>query len=236
MLRPLGALAGRAGVLVLCGALCLPLLAPPAPAAGPAAGFDELGAPPPGRYALDPTHASLIFRVDHLGLSDYTARFKRFDAELAFDPERPEDCAVVATVEVASLETDFPLPDYDFNAQLTGPEWLDAAEHPEMVFRSIRIEPTGPRSARVHGELTLLGVTRPLVLEATFNGGYAGHPMDPGGSRIGFSARGRLLRSDYGLDHGLPPAGSTLGVGDAVEVIVEAEFLRPPDGAGRQAQ
>ncbi len=231
MTSRLRAVASRAALLALCGALGLPLLDRPAPAAGPAAGMEELGAPPAGVYALDPAHASLLFRVDHLGFSDYTARFRRFDAELTFDPDDPEACAVVASVEVASLETDFEQEGYDFNAQLTGPDWLDAAQHPQMTFRSRRVETTGPRSARIHGDLTLRGVTRPLVLEATFNGGYAGHPYDPGGSRIGFSARGTLLRSQYGVDQGIPPAGSTLGVSDAVEIIIEAEFLRPADAA-----
>lgn len=189
---------------------------------------------PAGVYVLDPTHASLIFRVDHLGFSRYTARFKRFDAELRFDPADPTACAVTASVEVASLETDFPDPAYDFNAQLTGPEWLDAARHPQMTFRTRRVEPTGPSSARVHGDFTLRGVTRPVILEAAFNGGYAGHPLDPGGSRIGFSARGSLLRSAFGIDLGIPPPGSSMGVGDAVEFIIEAEFLRPRDEPAKQ--
>jgi polyisoprenoid-binding protein YceI len=231
---PRAALLVPRAAFVLCGALCLQLLGGPAPAAGPAAGLDELGAPPAGVYQLDPTHASLIFRVDHLGLSDYTARFKRFDAELTFDPASPADCAVEASIEVASLETDFPDPGYDFNAELTGPNWLDATQYPTMTFRSTRVELTGERSARLHGTFTLRGIMKPVTLEATFNGGYAGHPMDPGGSRIGFSAQGTLKRSDFGIDYGVPPAGSTLGVSDAVEFVIEAEFLRPAgEPAGR---
>ena len=61
----------------------------------------------------------------------------------------------------------------------------------------------------------------------TYNGGYGGNPYDPAGSRIGFSAHGTLNRSDFGVSQGIPAPGSTMGVSDAVEIIIEAEFTRP---------
>lgn len=183
---------------------------------------------PAGRYALDPSHASLIFRVDHLGFSNYTARFTRFDAELDFDPADPAAARLTATVDARSIETDFPFTDQvDFNAQLRGEQWLDADAHPQMTFRSTDVVPTGASTARIEGELTLRGVTRPMTLDATFNGGYAGHPMDPN-ARIGFSAVGTLQRSDYGMAFGIPEPGSKLGVSDAVEIVIEVEFNGPP--------
>jgi polyisoprenoid-binding protein YceI len=82
-----------------------------------------------GPYTLDKGHASLIFRVNHLGFSNYTARFKRFDARLQFDPQSLAASKVVATVDANSLETDFPDPtQVDFNAELKGDEWLDVAK------------------------------------------------------------------------------------------------------------
>lgn len=66
-----------------------------------------------------------------------------------------------------------------------------------------------------------------MALDVTFNGGYAGHPMDPQ-SRIGFSARGVLKRSEFGMAYGIPAEGTTMGVSDAVEVLIEAEFNGPP--------
>lgn len=182
---------------------------------------------PAGTYSLDRSHASLIFRVDHLGFSNYTARFVEFDAELEFDPADPAAAELVATVDATSLETDFPFPEMvDFNAQLQGEEWLHTAAHPRLTFRSTSVTLTGANTARIDGELTLRGVTRPMALHATFNGGYAGHPMDPN-ARIGFSARGALLRSDYGMTYGIPEPGTKMGVSDQVEVIVEAELSGP---------
>jgi len=182
---------------------------------------------PAGDYTLDKAHASLIFRVSHLAFSNYTARFKRFDAKLQFDPANLGASRATATIDARSIETDFPDPaKLDFNAQLQNAQWLDTAKFPEITFRSIKIELTGPDAMRVHGELTLHGVTRPLTLDATFNGGYAGHPLDPQ-ARIGFSARSLLKRSEFGIAFGVPAPGSKFGVGDEVEVLIEAEFSGP---------
>jgi polyisoprenoid-binding protein YceI len=182
---------------------------------------------PAGAYRLDPAHASLLFRADHLGMSRYTARFTRFDAELTLDPANPGAARLTATVDPLSLETDNRDPTYDFDAILQGPEWLNAARFPQITFRSTAVELTGPDTARLTGELGLHGVTAPVALDVTFNGGYASFSLDPSGSRIGFSARGTLLRSAFGIAFGIPPAGSTIGVGDEVEIIIEAEFTRP---------
>ena len=186
---------------------------------------------PAGSYELDRSHTSLTLRVDHLGLSRYTARFTGLDGRLAFDPARPEASQVTITVDAKSLETDYPDPALDFDAQLTGPEWLDAARYPTIEYRSTRIQRTGADTARITGELTLHGVTRPIVLEARFNGGYAAVPGDPSGaSRIGFSAQGTLKRSQYGISYGVPAPGTSLGVGDDIEVMIESEFVRQAAG------
>ena len=182
---------------------------------------------PAGTYKVDPAHTSVTFRVNHIGMSHYTARFTRTDASLQLDPAKPDAAQLDVTVDPKSLETDNADKTYDFDAMLTGPDWLDAAKFPKIAFRSTKIELTGPKTAKITGDFTLHGVTKPLVLETTFNGGYTGHPMDPN-ARIGFSARGTLKRSDYGVSLGVPKPGSTLGVSDEVEVIVETEFTGPP--------
>lgn len=183
---------------------------------------------PAGAYTLDRSHASLIFRVNHMGFSNYTARFKRFDAKLQLDPKNPSTAHVEATIDVSSLETDFPTPEkVDFNAELLSDQWLNAGKFPQMTFKSTAVEMTGPDTARIKGELSLHGITKPLVLDAKFNGGYPGQQMDPN-ARIGFSARTGLKRSDFGVSAGIPAPGTTMGVSDAVEIIIEAEFTGPP--------
>ncbi|NJM83428.1 MAG: YceI family protein [Tabrizicola sp.] len=188
---------------------------------------EDLGDPPAGNYKLDLGHGRLLFRVSHLGFSRYTALFTKFDATLAFDPANPAAMSVTATVDATSLETHYPDPAVDFNALLTGPEFLDAARFPEITFRSTAITLTGEKTADVTGDLTLHGVTRPVVLKIVYNGGWGYMPLDPGGARIGFSASGTLSRSDFGVAYGIPEPGSTMGVSDEVEVIIEAEFSNP---------
>jgi polyisoprenoid-binding protein YceI len=213
--------------------------AAPAPAAEPAGEPSRTAAlapdVPAGDYKMDPAHSSLIFRVDHMGFSKYTLRFRRFDAQLRFDPRNLTATQLTATVDPRSIETDFPDPKYNFNGELAGPQWLDAAKFPEIAFRTTRVEDLGNQAMRVHAELSMRGVTRPIVLDATYNGGYVGHPMDPH-ARVGFSARGVLRRSEFGIAGGIPPVGGNMGVGDQVAIVIESEFNGPAmakvDGAG----
>lgn len=197
------------------------------PAAAPAATAGPFVMPkvPAGDYKLDPAHASLEFKVSHLGFSHYTARFSDFDAKLKFDPANPSASSVEATIDPKSLT--LPSPPAGFKDELTGKAWLDAAQYPAITFRSTKVEVTGANTAKITGDFTLHGVTKPVVLDATFNGGYAGHPMDPH-ARIGFSAHGVFNRSEFGMGFGVPAPGTTMGVGDAVDVQIEAEFSGPP--------
>jgi polyisoprenoid-binding protein YceI len=179
---------------------------------------------PAGAYTLDDAHASLLFRVDHLGFSNYTGRFKAFDADLQLDPQQLQNSTVNVSIDAKSLDVENP-PE-GFIAELLGASWLDAAQFPIINFRSTAVTVTAPNAVRIAADLTLHGITRPVVLDATFNGGYAGHPMDPN-ARIGFSARGSFNRSEFGIAYGVPAPGTKMGVSDAVEVIVEAEFSGP---------
>lgn len=191
--------------------------APAAPAAAPAA-IDA----PAGVYTLDPNHSTVVFKVSHLGFSNYTATFDKLGGQLTFDPANPTAMSVNATIDVASL--DLPAPPAGFHDELIGKNWFDSAANPQITFKSTKVETTGPRSANVTGDLTLHGVTKPVVLAATFNGGYPPNSMDPGGARIGFSAKTSFKRSDFGMGYGVPAPGSNMGVSDNVDVAIETEW------------
>jgi polyisoprenoid-binding protein YceI len=180
--------------------------------------------PPAGEYQLDLGHARVLFQVNHLGASNYTALFTDFEATLAFDPADPAAMRLRATIQAASVETHYPDPAVDFNAVIAGPEFLDAAQFPTITFTSTAIVLTGNQTAEVTGDLTLHGVTKPVTLTVTYNGGYGANDFDPAGARIGFSATGSLRRTDFGIGFGVPAPGTTFGVGDAVTIIIEAEF------------
>jgi len=109
-----------------------------------------------------------------------------------------------------------------------GPQLLNAEKFPHIEFKSERVKMTAPKTMQIDGTLTMLGVSRPVKLEATFNGGYAGIAnMDPN-ARIGFSAHGTVKRSDFGMNFGIPAAGTMVGVGDSIDIAIEAEFIGPP--------
>jgi polyisoprenoid-binding protein YceI len=187
----------------------------PAPSAAPV---------PQGTYTVDKAHTSLIFRVNHLGFSTFTGRFTKLDAKLDFDPARLTSSRVNVTIDPRSIASDNA--PAGFLEALSGEAWLNADAFPEMSFRSKSIEATGKDSFRIRGELSLHGVTKPIVLDARYNGGYAGHPFDSQ-ARVGFSAQGSFKRSDFGVSYGIPAPGSSFGVGDEVSVVLESEFSGP---------
>lgn len=180
---------------------------------------------PAGEFTLDKSHASVMFAVNHLGFSTYYGRFTAFDATMTFDPKNPATSKLTATIDATSL--DVPAPPEGFLDELKGENFLDAGKHPEMRFVSTSIEITGEKTGKVTGDFTMRGVTKPLTLEVTFNGGWGGIPgMDPH-ARAGFSAKGTLKRSEFGMDYGVPPPGTSFGVSDEVEIVIEAEFTGP---------
>jgi polyisoprenoid-binding protein YceI len=197
------------------------LMAGPAIAATAAAPAAPAG-PPAGAYVMDKAHTSVTFRVSHMGFSHYTARFASVDARLKFDPAKPAAMAVEATIDPQSLALN--APPAGFHEQLMGASFFDAAKFHTITFKSTKVAPTGKNTAKLTGDLTLHGVTRPVTLDVIYNGGYPANAMDPGGARIGFSAHGVIKRSAFGMGFGVPAAGSTMGVGDDVDVAIETEF------------
>lgn len=177
-----------------------------------------------GRYRSEMTHTSVGFRIFHMGLANYTARFTKADAILDFDPARPERSRLTATVDMGSVETDYQNKDKDWNAELgNDAKFFNSGVFPQAKFVSTSVRRTGRNTAAVAGNLTFLGVTRPLTLNATYNGSIAAHPFAKVPA-LGFSARGTMKRSAWGLSYGL---GRDLV--DDVELVIEAEFLREGD-------
>ena len=215
----------RGAVMALLATLCLQCVHSWAAETAAAPAASAVTPAPAGQYQLEKSHASLLLRVNHMGFSTYTTRFSRFDAELRFDPSNIAASKLVTTIDASSFEMDAaPQACIDI---VKGAQLLDASKFPQIVFKSERIRMTGAKSMEISGTLTLRGVTRPLVLTATFNGGYAGMPnMDPH-ARVGFSAHGSFKRSDFGMTFGIPAPGTMIGVGDLIDFSIEAEFTGP---------
>lgn len=196
-------------VLILASAAlagCAALIAPKV--------VNEPAALKAGAYALDRDHAALLFKVGHLGYSTYVGRFESFDASLDFDADNPAAAHVEAIIDVASLD----VANDDFAGTLKGAGWFEADAFPKAVFRSTGIEITGANTGVMTGDLTLKGVTAPVMLDVVFNGGA--QDLIRGGYVVGFSARGKLGRAAFGVDR------FKALVGDEVTIEIEAEFKK----------
>jgi polyisoprenoid-binding protein YceI len=207
-------LLGSLGVLAMAGSL-------------PVCAQSKLDVPA-GRYRLDPTHASLLWRISHFGLSNYTARFTRFDVQLDFDPADLARSSAQATIDMASIETDYP-PGFnkrDWNGDLRSEKFFNVGKFREATWRSKKVQSVEGNRMRVAGDLALLGVSAPVPLEVTLNAGFRSRPPT-NLPTIGFSARGTLDRRMFGMLTPPPPTPPEPGVSASVEIIIEAEFILP---------
>ncbi len=212
--------------LVAAAALALAACTPPVEPEPPTPQAVVVDAPS-GEYLLDKGHTSLVVRASHLGLSHYTLRLTGIDAALNFNADDPTQSSVRASIAADSVSTEFQGP-RDFDDELENSDWLDAATHPAITFNSTGVELTGANAGRMTGDLTVRGITHPVVLDVTFNRAYRQHPFGRPGALLGFSARGAIRRSDYGLNVLLPSGEGGVGISDEVEIAVEAEFTHLP--------
>lgn len=173
-----------------------------------------------GDYALDPDHGKITFSVVHMGYSIYQGQFTGVHAKLHLDAAHPSASTLDATVPVAGIATGNP----KLDEHLKTPDFFDLAKFPEVTFHATRIERTGPKTARITGELTLLGATHPVTLEAEFL--QAGKNPFLGAYQVGFAAHGELKRSEWGMGKytSVPNLPGFAPVSDEVKLQFEGEF------------
>jgi len=163
-------------------------------------------------YKIDATHTNIIFIVDHLGFSNMIGQFQSFEGNFSFDGKSVEGASVKLTIKTASVDTDHEARD----KHLSSPDFFNVQEFPEMSFTSTKFEATGDKTAKMTGDLTMLGVTKPVTLDVTFNKADK-FPMDPNVFIAGFSAKGTVNRQDFGMKYA---AGA---IGDNIGLWIEAE-------------
>jgi polyisoprenoid-binding protein YceI len=183
------------------------------------------GAPeaPAGAYVSDKTHTTIQWQGLHNGLSWYSARFTNFDIQLTFDPADVAKSKVTATIDPKSIETDYSRTrpagnTTDFNTELaTGDRFLNAGKFPSITFASTAVAKTGANTGKMTGNLTFLGVTKPVTLDVT----YIGHRNDPRANKhkVGFQLKGSFKRSDWGMPIGGPLA-------DEIKLEINSELVQ----------
>jgi len=167
-----------------------------------------------GTFAIDESHVHATFKVSHLGFSDTIGNFDKVSGSFTLDAENPAASEVSVTIETASVDSGWDARD----EHLRGEDFFKVDEFPEMTFTSTAVDPTGDDTAKLTGDLTMLGQTHPVTLDVTFN--QAGkHPFS-GDYVAGFSATGTLDRTQWGMEYGVP------AIGKDIELIIQVEGIR----------
>jgi polyisoprenoid-binding protein YceI len=165
----------------------------------------------PQKYVFDKNHTQILFFVNHLGFSNSNGKFLKFEGGFTFDEAQPDSGIVDVTIDTNSLNMD----DTKWDEHLKSKDFFNTAQYPTMTFKSTNVKIVNKKTATLTGDLTLLGQTKPVTLNVTLNKCGA-HPMTSAPT-CGFSAKGVLKRSDWGMKAYVPM------VSDDIELRIEVE-------------
>lgn len=163
------------------------------------------------RYTFDTSHTKILFFVNHLGFSQSIGEFTRYDGYFTFDQNAPEKSMVDVTLQPSGIRTSSSLLD----EKLQGDEFFKSALFPDIRFVSTGIKVISANTGEVTGNVTLIGITKPVTIKVTFNKADY-HPYTQN-YVAGFSAEAMLKRSDFGMNAYIP------NVGDEVRILIETE-------------
>ncbi|TKB82159.1 MAG: YceI family protein [Nitrospira sp.] len=173
------------------------------------------------RYTVDSDHTIIGFSVAHMVVAKTTGRFTDYTGLIDMDPETKTVKAIEAVIKTASINTNQEKRD----THLRSPDFFNVEKHPTMIYRMTTYAKQGDLYV-AKGDLTLLGVTKEIVLTGTFNGVL---PKDPRGlTRAGFSAQGKINRKDFGMVWNKLLDNGGVAVGDDVEIRLEIECIKQP--------
>ncbi|KLD74600.1 polyisoprenoid-binding protein [Xanthomonas hyacinthi DSM 19077] len=167
-----------------------------------------------GTYTLDPPHTDVLVQWNHLGFSNPTAYFGDVDGTLVYNAENVSKSSVQVTLPLSGLNS-FTA---KFDEHLRSGDFFDAAKFPSATFKSTKVTATGTNKLSVAGDLTIKGITKPVVLAVTLNGAGP-HPMKKVPA-LGFDASTTIKRSDFGLGAYVP------NVSDEVKIRITTEALQ----------
>ncbi len=164
----------------------------------------------PQTYKLDPTHTAITWHVSHFGFSTPSGKFMNVDGTLVLDEANPAASSVKVEIKVADGKSGVT----KLDDHLAGPEFFDVAKFPTATFTSTKVELTGKDTAKVTGDLTIHGITKPATLDVKLNKIGENFMKVP---TAGFTASTTLKRSDFGMTTYLP------GLADDVKIDIESE-------------
>ena len=170
-------------------------------------------------WNIDTSHSEILFAVRHMMISTVRGQFNKFSGTIAIDETNPVNSSVEVSIDVASINTR----DEKRDGHLTSGDFFDVATHPTITFKSTKVEVTGATTGKIHGDLTIKGVTRPVVLDATFTG-KAKSPW--GTTSAGFNAKTTINRTDFGLTWNVALETGGFLVGEDITITIELEAVQ----------
>ena len=165
----------------------------------------------PVDYKIDPTHTATVFSWNHFGFSTPSANFTDIQGTIKIDNAKPANSSVEVTIPLSSVNTNVPALDKEFQEEA----WFNAAKYPNITFKSTKVETKDKKHFKITGDLTVKGVTKPVVLDAVLNK-QGEHPMAKVPA-IGFNATTSFNRSAFGIGNYVP------NVGDKITVNITTE-------------
>jgi polyisoprenoid-binding protein YceI len=171
------------------------------------------------KWNIDVVHSTIGFTVRHLMVSKVHGYFTKWSGSLDFDEQKPSNSHAEVQIDVSSVDTREPQRD----AHLRTGDFFEVEKHPQMTFKSTAVERTGEGEFKVTGDLTLRGVTRPVVLDVEY-GGRQKHPQM--GERIGFSAHTSINRKDFGVNFNQVLDSGGFALSEKVDINVEIEATK----------
>ncbi len=170
-------------------------------------------------WQIDFAHSEINFTVRHMMISKVRGQFESFSGTVNFDEENPTNTTVEIAVDLQSINTK----EADRDNHLRSADFFDVENHPQMTFKSKRVEQISANEARLIGDLTIRGVTNEIVLDVE----YAGQAASPWGTTsAGFSASGKINRKDWGLTWNQKLETGGVLVGEEVKIDVELELVQ----------
>ena len=171
------------------------------------------------KWAIDPTHSEISFKVKHLVISTVTGTFKSFDGTLETDNEDFENAQISFEADIDSIDTN----NSDRDTHLKSDDFFNAAEHPKMTFESTSFTKTGDGEYKLTGNLTIRGNSQ----EITLNAEYGGTVVDPyGQTKAGFEVSGKLNRKEFGLKWSAVTEAGSVVVSEEVKLLMSVQFVK----------
>lgn len=168
----------------------------------------------PTDFEFDKSHTNISFSIDHFGFSKTDGRFAQWDGTLVIDQENPANSEVAVVIKTDSLDTFFP----DRDTHLKSPDFFNVQQFPEITFNSTDVEKTGDETLKITGDLTILGVTKPAILDVKVT--KIGESPITKKLTVGFDASTTIKRSEFGMNTFAP------AIGDEVTVRIHSETTK----------